>query len=412
MLTTLVYITLTSLLISCSSLYVARLITRRQTVIPTSDTDTQILLLVAQSLTANWSPNATIERRVEELQNAPSADELTPQQLELLDWLLEISKWPELEELHEEPPAVAEPAYYEEREEPASEPVKLVPRPAPELDWEQTKSFLSEYGDDDVFERIDEIHDLSTELQDSAEADRRANAAIKLGQLGDPSGVPVLIQALRTDGADQVRTFSAVALGMIGSREAVPPLIEVIKDNVTKRFDAPKDLTYGGYQLIRALQREIDPEPEDWLGQDPIAAQIWALGRIGSPGACSVLVERLAADDPGIRWFAAWALGKIGDQRVADALTELISDPVDDVAWIAIWALGRMRATAAVPELVNAAASRNPSMRRIAIWALGRSRHLRGREVALNALTDPERGVRQVASWALSQIEPEFAQTA
>jgi HEAT repeat protein len=276
----------------------------------------------------------------------------------------------------------------------------------------EKSAFLTDAGDADDPAQTAEVRELASDLKESADPDKRAHAAIKLGQLGDAAGVPALVQALRNDGADQVRTFSAVALGMIGSRDAVRPLIEVINAQVTSRFETPQDFSYGGFQLIRTLQREIDPEPEDWLGQDPIAAQIWALGRIGSPGACSALVERLADGDPGIRWFAAWALGKIGDQRVVPTLTELIDDAVDDVSWIAIWALGRMNSTEAVPRLVTAASDPNPSIRRIAIWALGRSGHLRGREVALDALTDPERGVRQVASWALSQIEPELAQSA
>lgn len=412
MLTTLIYITFTSLIISCASLFVARLITRRTAQTASDNLDAQILRLVVQSLGTSWSPSATIEHRVRELLDEYTPEALNPQQLELLEWLLEISQWPEVED---EPETITAdvPLDLDDFEAPASEPVKLVAVQNQELDWEQTKSFLSEYGDDDVFERIDEIHDLSTELQGSEDPDRRANAAIKLGQLGDPTSVPVLIEALRNDGADQVRTYSAVALGMIGSQDAVRPLIEVINSNITQRFEGPKDFNYGGYQLIRSLQREIDPEPEDWLGQDPIAAQIWALGRIGSPGACGVLVERLSDADPGIRWFAAWALGKIGDQRIVNDLTALVDDPVDDVAWIAIWALGRMHSIEAVPDLVNAAANPNPSIRRIAIWALGRSRHLRGREVAMHALTDPERGVRQVAAWALSQIEePQFVKSA
>ncbi|MEZ4572480.1 MAG: HEAT repeat domain-containing protein [Thermomicrobiales bacterium] len=199
---------------------------------------------------------------------------------------------------------------------------------------------------------------------------------------------------------------------MIGSNEAVSPLIDVIKSQVTMRIDAPSDISYGGFQLIRTLQQEIDPEPEEWLGQDPIAAQIWALGRIGSPQACDALIERLSDPDPGIRWFAAWALGKIGNLRTVPALAALVDDPVDDVRWIAIWAIGRMNTDRAVETLISCAGDPSPSIRRIAIWALGRSGDPRGRAIVVNALTDPERGVRQVASWALSRIEPEMVQSA
>lgn len=407
-LSTLIYISVVSLVISCGSLYIARIITKRQAHVPADDLNAQILRLIAQSLASNWSPNATVERRATELMNSRAQDEFEPQQHELLEWLLEISAWPDEVEAADD----ATEEQIQESGEASSDPLRLVAPQAAVETVEDTSSFLAEYGVEESMEQATEVFELSNDLQDSRDPDRRAQAAIKLGQLGDPFGVPYLVESLRNDGEAQVRTFSAVALGMIGSRDAIRPLIEVINDHVTSRYDTREDISYGGFQLIRALQREIDPEPEDWLGQDPVAAQIWALGRIGSSWACDTLVERLSDGDPGIRWFATWALGKIGDTRVVPALTALIDDPVDDVRWIAIWALGRMNASEAVSELVVAASDRNPSIRRIAIWALGRSGHLRGREVAMDALTDPERGVRQVASWALSQIEPEFAKSA
>ncbi|HLT19614.1 MAG TPA: HEAT repeat domain-containing protein [Thermomicrobiales bacterium] len=400
------YALLTSLFVSTLSLLVARAISRRRSSEPGEDVNAQILRLVSMSLATEWAPNAAIAARAKTLLD--SGLEFDDQQREVLEWLYDIVRSPDadLDALPQEDEPFDEEAFLPEN-------ITLVAPARKEDDDEETPAHLpGAFDSRGPMELAAEIRELSTELQTATDPDRRASAAIKLGRLGQPGGVPYLVRALRHDDTQRVQTFSAVALGMIGADDAVSPLIEVIQKQVTQRIEAPIDLTYGGYQLIRALQREIDPEPEDWLGQNPIAAEIWALGKIGSPQACVALVERLHDVDPGIRWFASWALGKIGDESTALALADLIDDPVDDVRWIAIWGLGRMNSTAAVPRLIEVSRDPNPSIRRIAIWALGRGRHIMARQAAMEALSDPERGVRQVASWALARVESQIRQSA
>lgn len=405
-LTVISYALLTSLLVSSVAVLIFRALTRHRPVQPGEDVNGQILRLVAMSLATDWAPNAAIAERAKALLESGVA--FDAQQREVLEWLYDIVRSPDaaLDALSPEDEPLDEDAFLPEN-------ITLVAPARQSADEEETPAHLpGAFDSRGPMELAAEIRELSAELQTATDPDRRASAAIKLGRLGQPGGVPYLVRALRHDDTQRVQTFSAVALGMIGSDDAVSPLIEVIQKQITKRIEAPIDLTYGGYQLIRALQREIDPEPEDWLGQNPIAAEIWALGKIGSPQACVALVERLHDADPGIRWFAAWALGKIGDESTALALAELIDDPVDDVRWIAIWALGRMNSTAAVSRLIQVARDPNPSIRRIAIWALGRGRHIMARQAALEALSDPERGVRQVASWALARVESQIRQSA
>jgi HEAT repeat protein len=387
-----------SMLVTLGLLLVIKLLGKRKA---TDDyLDARIVALIARWLDAGSLPDAVLLPEVEALLSGPRARDYARDQHRVLEWLRERGR----------PGAGAEG----EIVEPAAEPKPSRPASIGLAHVRPTRIDTGEFAaqmaaiedaDGDEAEAQVQVGELSTALCFDADPDRRANAAISLGRLAHPSGVPHLVTALRTDSTERVRTLSAVALGMIGSRDAISPLIDVIQQQIGDRLDVSSEITYGGFQLIRTLQREIDPEPTDWLGQDPVAAQIWALGRIGSPQACAALCERLSDSDPGIRWFAAWALGKIGDESTVPALAALLDDRSTEVRWIAIWSLGRMNTTRAIPSLIEKARDPDASIRRIAVWALGRSGDLRARETVLRALTDPERGVRQVASWALSQID-------
>jgi hypothetical protein len=392
---------ISSALVTLALALVLRLLSTRRS--SSAGLDARIVALAAQLLASGPAHGTAIYDEIGSLLAQARNRPLTAEQRRLLEWLRERAaagepEW-QLGDVSE--PVLPMPAA--RADAPRSAPgFALVPA------GESDRPDSATSGARPSAEVQAQVGALSTALCFDADPDQRASAAIELGRLGDPSGVPHLVTALRSDSTERVRTLSAVALGMIGSRDAISPLIDVIQRQIRDRIEVSSDITYGGFQLIRTLQREIDPEPTAWLGQDPVAAQIWALGRIASPQACAALCERLTDSDPGIRWFAAWALGKIGDESTVPALAALLGDRSVEVRWIAIWSLGRMNSTRAVPSLIERANDPDATIRRIAVWALGRSGDLRAREIVLRALTDPERGVRQVASWALSQIDTEI----
>ncbi|MEZ4572479.1 MAG: HEAT repeat domain-containing protein [Thermomicrobiales bacterium] len=193
MLTTLIYITVTSLFISCASLFVAWLITRRTVRVAADDVNARILSLLSESLAANWSTNAAIENRARDLLDTYSSEGWTTR-----SWSFSSGCWRSRSgrsrRTSPKRSSICHRRSIHARRPPRSRSSSWRSRTS-RWTGSETKTFLSEYGDDDVLERIDEIHDLSSELETSEDPDRRANAAIKLGQIGDASGVPYLVRA-------------------------------------------------------------------------------------------------------------------------------------------------------------------------------------------------------------------------
>ncbi|MFB6303803.1 MAG: HEAT repeat domain-containing protein, partial [Haloferacaceae archaeon] len=86
-------------------------------------------------------------------------------------------------------------------------------------------------------------------------------------------------------------------------------------------------------------------------------ATLRALGEIGSEDATQAIANRLVADNPEIRTYAARALGRIGDARAVDPLSDVLDDDDDDnVRASAAWALrqiGTERALEAASEYTD-----------------------------------------------------------
>jgi len=121
----------------------------------------------------------------------------------------------------------------------------------------------------------------------AADASLRVRAALALATVGDPSGVPVLGDAL--DHCDDVLLCRViiVSFGQLRDRRAVPVLIK----------------------HLRAVQNRRE--------------MVQALGDIGDPTAAPALLERLRGDEyVPVRIAAAQALAKLGDARLAAAVEE------------------------------------------------------------------------------------------
>jgi hypothetical protein len=94
--------------------------------------------------------------------------------------------------------------------------------------------------------RADRLDTLSSELQ-SRDTKARINAAVQLGKLGDPRGVPPLIKAL-TDENTVVRGLAATALGHIGDARAIAPLEKAQSD----RSEAVRSRARDALKALRA----------------------------------------------------------------------------------------------------------------------------------------------------------------
>jgi len=189
--------------------------------------------------------------------------------------------------------------------------------PAPR-DFEQGRAvrlavrILGEIGDDRATEPV-------AALADAEDWAMRSAVCRALGQLGQASTVPVLIDALG-DEVEIVRKSAAVALGEIGDEAAVPALMDALNDSFySVRYPAMKALVKIGAPAVEPLLAA--------LGETGVAGRVYAieaLGEIGDRRAISVLIDVLGDPDWAIRAPAARALGSFDSGRSRTALETLL----------------------------------------------------------------------------------------
>lgn len=192
--------------------------------------------------------------------------------------------------------------------------------------------------------RLDRVVDLTplTEMAISSNPEIRANAFFVLGELRNPSAIPLVESAVgrKLVGADQIRTRivdlqAAESMAKMGDYRQFDP--------IRAALFAPSEQS----EFI-ALACQMVGETNDrgarghliglWNGKGPLERPVEirliagvALIRIGEPNRdpifqlCQVAVKDVA---PTIRAQAAATLGWVGGKRSLDALAPLLQDPV------------------------------------------------------------------------------------
>jgi len=145
----------------------------------------------------------------------------------------------------------------------------------------------------------------------------RAEAAARLGEIGDPAAAAPLLAAIDRTSDDRdthdANRRIAEALGLLHAKEAVPALVELARSR------------NGFVQVaaVDALGAIGDPAGVDVLveiataqGVEPFTAKkaILALGRIGDPRAGPTVLRMLFDERPGVSFFreASFAASQIG----------------------------------------------------------------------------------------------------
>jgi HEAT repeat protein len=199
----------------------------------------------------------------------------------------------------------------------------------------------------------------------------RAEAAVALGEIGDPAAVPGLIAAAQPAATDRetmdANRHIADALGVLRAREAVPLLQELAqsRDGFTQ------------VAAVDALGRIGDPAAVETLvavatgeGVEPFTARkaLLALGRIGDERAAAAVLRMLFEERPGVSFFpeAAFAAVQIGRPMSAPLLDVLEGKDERLSAWArergvlpgALYAksaqlLGDVGSSEAIPALVR-----------------------------------------------------------
>ena len=220
----------------------------------------------------------------------------------------------------------------------------------------------------------------------------RRRAALGLGRLRDPAGLP-LLKPLLLDPDSLVEATTIFAMGLLGDPAAVPLLIDRAQN------PAPLSLP-SGQELLTALARLGGEQAAGFIAA-VLDHSFWA-SRPDAP----YLVQRGAIE--------AWRLGALAP---INSLLGLTTDQLDDTRFGAIYSLGRLRARVAGPALLGALADASPTVRSAAVRGLSRSfadsaglAHGSVADALLRASRDGDVGVRTQALRALATYhDPELA---
>ncbi len=225
----------------------------------------------------------------------------------------------------------------------------------------------------------------------------RAQAALALGEIGDPAAGKPLVDAIDFASQDRdvldANRYIADALGTLRAKDAVPAL--------TKLVTSPDG--YVQVAAVDALGRIGDPAAIDTLvgvatgAPEPFTAKkaLLALGRIGDPKAAPAVMKMLFEERPGVSFFpeASFAASQIGRPMAQRLLAVLEGKDAALSAWAkergvvqgALYAksaqlLGDVAGAEAVPALLAKLTYKDPDpgvqlyVRVLAAESLGRMR--------------------------------------
>lgn len=184
----------------------------------------------------------------------------------------------------------------------------------------------------------------------------RRDAAEALGEMGNESIIPELIEALN-DSNELVRQAVVEALGRRGGKSIVPVLIGVVKDEA----ESPKVIAQAIYALLNIEDNSAIPvickslEHEDLNVRRAAAA---VLGKMGDKEAVPSLISALRRKDKKIFSDVATALWKINDRTAVPALLEALPDSEAARSHI-VWVVGDMGDSSAIPTLINIIKDKN-----------------------------------------------------
>jgi beta-lactamase regulating signal transducer with metallopeptidase domain/HEAT repeat protein len=137
---------------------------------------------------------------------------------------------------------------------------------------------------------------------------------------GHPEGVPLLLERLRVDQADEVRETAAWGLADAQSPDVAAALTNALKNDKSTE--------------VRATAA-------------------WALGHQTSADA-DALVAALGDEDEDVRERSLWAIGQHHFDGVAMKVVPLLKDPRENIRTMAAWVLGELQDRSTIPALRDA----------------------------------------------------------
>ncbi|MBI4673785.1 MAG: HEAT repeat domain-containing protein [Chloroflexi bacterium] len=189
-------------------------------------------------------------------------------------------------------------------------------------------------------------------LLDDEDAAVRANAINGLWEDEDPVLAALLIGALRSDPAVNVRAAAAEGLGRFVLRaetkrlpaalgdEIQTALLAVIRsrDEQIVRRRAIESLAYVGNETVRDIIASAYAHDDAKMR----ATAVFAMGRSADPYWKRTVAQELYSPDPQLRFEAARAVGELEFRAEAPRLIELVDDADREVQSAAITSLGQI----------------------------------------------------------------------
>lgn len=232
---------------------------------------------------------------------------------------------------------------------------------------------------------------------------RRIEAALRLGQLGEPDALDKLVR-LKTGGDVATRRAVAVALGSIGDLRAVEPLIATLDDaDSSVRTEAAAGLKKLGFTAEKLATD---------LASAPAPARVEALrllAKLGGTGQSRIVIAQLQSREPIVRGAAAYALGELKTEGAADALIPILRDPDAAVRLQAATALGRIGDPRASEALAAALRGNDAALATEAAASLAKLNERKAVPALLDALKSPNWAVRAQVARTLGELGDERA---
>jgi HEAT repeat protein len=216
---------------------------------------------------------------------------------------------------------------------------------------------------------------------DDPNAEVREAAIEGLWEEQDPALIPVLLNILQRDPAEQVRAAGASALGRFvywdeidqAPHAQVEPVLKALREIIAApdeplqvRRRAVEAIGFSSADDVPGIIRAAYAAPNELMR----VSAVYAMGNSADEQWIDAVTSELESQLPAMRYEAARAAGELEARTAVGALARLLDDPDREVQEMAVWALGQIGGKRARSLLSEIAAGDDADLAEAALEAL------------------------------------------